>query len=98
MPNASSVCLNSDLNKSFTLLLADRLDSENRRVGMRSDHSNGVARLVHYVSIPGLVTCVDRTYTFHFLPMANAIRVDPLRVRKYFPPGWRVDAHGSLSW
>jgi hypothetical protein len=30
--------------------------------------------------------------------MANAIKVDPLRVRKYFPPGWRVEDHESFSW
>jgi hypothetical protein len=45
MPNAASIRFNADLKESLALLFANRLDPQNGRVRVRSDHGDRVARL-----------------------------------------------------
>lgn len=47
MPDAASISLYADLNISFAALVADRLDSEDGRVGVSTNHRNGVTRLIN---------------------------------------------------
>lgn len=62
MPDTSSISLNADLDKAFTLLFADGLDSENGGVGMRSNHSNRITGLKYT-----LVRHATWTYTVNSL-------------------------------
>ena len=45
MPDAATVGLNTDLHEAFPALLAHGFDSQNRRVGVGTDHRDRVARL-----------------------------------------------------
>lgn len=45
VPDASAVGLNADLDEAFPALLAHGLDPQHRRVGVSTDHGDGVARL-----------------------------------------------------
>lgn len=45
VPDASTVGLNTDLDKAFPALLANGLDPQHRRVGVGTDHRDGIARL-----------------------------------------------------
>lgn len=45
VPDTSAVGLNADLDEAFATLLAHGLDPQNRRVGVGTDHGDGVAWL-----------------------------------------------------
>jgi hypothetical protein len=45
MPNASSIRLIADLHEAFAFLFADGVDSQNRGIGVRSDHGDRVTGL-----------------------------------------------------
>lgn len=45
VPDASSIRFHTNLHVTLAALVADGFDPQNRRVGMRSDHGNRVARL-----------------------------------------------------
>jgi hypothetical protein len=45
VPEASTISLNADLNEALATLLAHRLNPQNRRVGVGTDHRDGVTRL-----------------------------------------------------
>jgi hypothetical protein len=45
VPEASTIGLNTDLNEAIAALLAHRLHPQNRRVGVGTDHRDGVTRL-----------------------------------------------------
>lgn len=44
MPEAAAVFLNANLEEAIGLSLADGLDSQTRRVGVRSNHADWVSR------------------------------------------------------
>ena len=45
MPDATTVGLNADLDEALAILLAHGLDPQDGRVGMGTDHRDGVAGL-----------------------------------------------------
>ena len=45
VPNASTVGLDTDLDKAFPALLANGLDPQHWGVGVGTDHRDGIARL-----------------------------------------------------
>jgi hypothetical protein len=45
VPDASTIGLNADLNETLATLLAHRLDPQNRRVGVGTDHRDRVTGL-----------------------------------------------------
>lgn len=85
VPDAPSICLDTDLNEPLSLLFADRLNPQDRGVGVSTDHRDRISRLSDMLlafSYPRVNNDIDgESPTFHFLPMANATMVEPLRVR-----------------
>ena len=78
MPDATAVGLHADLNEALATLLAHGLNPQDRRVGVRTNHRDGVAGLgllVNSLTRAGII------HTVHFFPMAKATRVVVLRVK-----------------
>jgi hypothetical protein len=46
VPKATTIGLDADLDETVAALLAYGLDPQNRRVGVSTNHRDGVARLV----------------------------------------------------
>jgi hypothetical protein len=67
VPDATTIALNTNLNITFTLLLADRLDLQDRGVSVGTNHSDGIARLFFIVHISYIENASRFSIpTFHF--------------------------------
>lgn len=80
VPDTTTITLHANLDEAFAAFVADGLDPQDGRVGVGTDHGNGVTGLLQ-VSQGQMPSIFGAILTFHCLPIANATRVVVLRVR-----------------